>query len=519
MTDQVADALGRLREVRAVQRLVNRDASLFRNPDVAADRLGWLGAADAPPAWSERVRSLAESALSDGVEHVVLAGMGGSSLAPEVIGAVLGGHGPHPAATLSVLDTTHPAVVERVLANAGPSTLAIVSSKSGTTEETRAFGLALAEVLPPERLVAITDPGSDLEAQARDAGWRDVVTNPADIGGRYSALSFVGAVPGALAGADVDALWASARRMLAACSLDGEDNPGAVLAAFMAGHALAGRDKLTVILPPALLTLGDWIEQLVAESTGKSGKGVVPIVGEPSADPAAYGDDRAVVAVALGGDLPYGVGEVEAAGHPVLHLHVDTRTQLGAEFVRWEVATALAGVLLDVDPFDEPDVTVSKSATRAVLDALAAGDPLPDPDNGDLAGLLGGVQPRDYVAIQAFLPPDEAHLAPLRRLREAVRDRLRVATTLGIGPRFLHSTGQLHKGGPDSVAAIQVVDTPTGGPAIPGRPYDFASLVRAQAVGDLRSLQERGRRVVRVGVDGAADLAAVVEAVVGAPVW
>jgi transaldolase/glucose-6-phosphate isomerase len=513
----VRAALDRLRENDAVARLHARDAALFAHPDVAANRLGWLDVATPPEGWPQRLATFAEEVARDGLDRIVLCGMGGSSLAPEVFAKVFAGGGR--GASLHVLDSTHPVAVTRVLDDNDLSrTLVIVSSKSGTTEETRAFGAHAAALLDdPQRLVAITDPGSALAEQAQAEGWRESFLNPADIGGRYSALSFVGMVPAVLAGVDVEAVWARAAAMRAACeTADPGDNPGAQLAAFAAGHAGAGRDKLTLLAPTALTPLGDWVEQLVAESTGKQGVGIVPVVGEPIGPAEVYGRDRAFVALRLGGERLLGVDELAAAGHPVLELALDDRADLGAEFVRWEVATALAGVLLGVDPFDEPNVTESKENTLAVLGDVGA---LPEPEHGDVAGLLGSLHPGDYLSIQAYLPPDDAHAAPLQRLRGVARDRLRVATTFGWGPRFLHSTGQLHKGGPNTVVALQVVDAPTGGPAIPGRPYDFATLVRAQALGDLRSLRAHDRRVTQVGVDGLADLEAVVEAVVGAPLW
>ena len=512
-----ADALATLSDRDAVARLHERDVTLWsqdpRHQAVAAQRLGWLDVAAAPQGWPQRLQALVERARADGIGRVVLAGMGGSSLAPEVFGAVFAGAG---GTRLQVLDSTHPVAVRALLDDADLSaTLVVVSSKSGTTEETRCFAAHAGTLLPPDRLVAITDAGSQLEAEARDAGWREVLPNPADIGGRYSALSLFGMAPAALAGVDVAAIWRGAAAMLDACRRPPEDNPGARLAAFMGGHAMAGRDKLTVLAPAALTPLGDWIEQLVAESTGKEGTGLVPVIREPLAEPAVYGDDRAFVALRHGAEQLAGVDALAAAGHPVHVIDVDAVDNLGGEFVRWEVATALAGVLLDVDPFDEPDVASSKANTNAVLDDLADGGRLPPPEHGDVHALLRQVGPGDYLSVQAFLPPDAEHAAPLQRLRTTVRDRLRVATTFGWGPRFLHSTGQLHKGGPDSVVALQVVDAPAGGPPIPGRPYDFATLVRAQAQGDLRSLRARGRRVAQVGVEGPGgleQLAAAVEA-------
>jgi hypothetical protein len=326
------------------------------------------------------------------------------------------------------------------------------------------------------------------------------VVNPADIGGRYSALSYFGGVPAFLIGIPVAEVWEEAGRMLQRCQAPVEENPGAQLAAFLAGNAMNGRDKMTLLAPTELAPLGDWIEQLVAESTGKDGRGIVPVVGEPIDDPAVYGEDRAFVALTRGADTLLGTSALREAGHPVLEIEVSDRLQLGAEFVRWEVATSLAGALLGVNPFDEPNVAESKANTMAVLREVTAGAALPQPEDGDVGALLDQVRPGDYVSLQAYLPPTPANTDALLRMRTFIRDRRRVATTVGWGPRFLHSTGQLHKGGPDNVVALQIVDLPAGGPAIPDRLYDFATLIRAQAVGDLRSLRDHGRRVAQVGL-------------------
>ncbi|MBA2529435.1 MAG: transaldolase, partial [Euzebyales bacterium] len=498
----VDDALAELRDRDAVARLHDRDPALWsddpEHQDVVGNRLGWLDVATPPSGWPERLAAFVRGVRQDDINRVVLAGMGGSSLAPEVVAELFAHRGR--GAELRVLDSTHPAAVRALLDDADLSrTLVMVSSKSGTTEETSCFAAHAGELVGPQRLVAITDDGSRLQAQALDQGWRAVFTNPADIGGRYSALSLFGMLPAALVGADTSRLWERAAAMLERCRRPVEGNPGAQLAAFMAGNAGAGRDKLTLLTPTALLPLASWVEQLVAESTGKDGTGIVPVVGEPIGEPGVYGDDRAFVALRYGADQLLGADALADAGHPVLTLEVEHAEDLGGEYVRWEVATALAGALLGVDPFDEPNVAESKANTTAVLGEVGGGG-LPEPEHGDVGALLGELRSGDYLSLQAYLPPDPAHAGPLARVRAEVRDRLHVATTFGWGPRFLHSTGQLHKGGPSSVVALQVVNSPTGGPPIPGRPYDFATLVQAQAVGDLRSLRDHGRRVAQVGV-------------------
>jgi glucose-6-phosphate isomerase len=496
----VEQALSELADRDAVARLHARDTSLWSDDadaqKVVANRLGWLDTVPAAPEFLQRLEAV-RTALPRH-DRVVLAGMGGSSLAPEVFAKVFSGTG---GAHLALLDSTHPAAVAAVLDNVDLTrTVVIVASKSGSTEETACFASHAAALVPPDRMVAITDPGSQLEQQATDAGWAAVVTNPADIGGRYSALSSFGGVPAALIGVPVEKVWSEAAAMLDACRAPAQSNPGAQLAAFIAGNARLGRDKMTILAPAELTHLGDWIEQLVAESTGKHGTGIVPVVGEPVDEPGVYAQDRAFVVLRLGADSVMGVHQLEAAGHPVFTVDVPDRTHLGVEYVRWEIATALAGVLLGVNPFDEPNVSESKANTVEVLGEVTDGTPLPQAEHGDVPGLFAQIRPGDYVSLQAYLPPTDANADALLRMRTFIRDQRRVATTVGWGPRFLHSTGQLHKGGADNIVALQIVDTPTGGPDIPDRPYDFATLVRAQALGDLRSLRAKGRRVTQVSL-------------------
>jgi transaldolase/glucose-6-phosphate isomerase len=498
----VAEALDELERTHAVRRLHERDPSLFSDdPDVqdkVADRLGWLDVAGPQPGWSQQLRAFADDVSAAGIDRVVLAGMGGSSLAPEVFATVFDGTR---GATVEVLDSTHPVSVDAAFSGDLSRTLVVVASKSGGTEETRCFAARAGALVPdPTHLVAITDPGSALDNEARTAMWREVFTNPADIGGRFSALSLFGMLPAALAGVPLDAVWGRAGEMAERCAptVPLRDNPAAVLGAYMGGLARAGRDKLTLVIDPSIAVLGDWIEQLVAESTGKQGQGVVPVVGEPVGSPDVYGDDRAFVAIGLDGGVVPGQDGLAEAGLPLLRLDLADRTDLGGAVLLWELATAYAGVILGVNPFDEPNVTESKRNTVDVLAEHERTGALPQPETGDLAGLLAALGDGDYLSIQAYLPMTPRNVADLERARLVVRNRRRVATTVGFGPRFLHSTGQLHKGGPDSAVCLQVVDAPQGGPDIPGRPYDFAALIQAQAAGDLRSLLAHDRRVVRV---------------------
>lgn len=461
------------------------------DPAELADRLGWLTIADEMAAEAPALAEFARGVAAEGYQRAVVLGMGGSSLAPEVLSATFG-----VAAgmlDLTVLDTTDPeqiAGVERELDLR--RTLFIVASKSGATIETLSqLDYFWGKAPRGDHYIAITDPATPLEALARARGFRRVFTSPPRIGGRYSALSYFGLVPAALAGIDIAALLARAIEMAQACRAGaGAANPGAWLGAVMGEAALAGRDKLTLLLPPQWATLGGWIEQLVAESTGKEGRGIVPIDGEPLGPPGAYGNDRLFVAI---GEHA-GLDTLAAAGHPVVRLPYDGAMSLGAEFFRWEFATAIAAHVLGVQPFDQPDVQATKDATSRILAAAAT----PPPASGDPGDALRSLRPGDYVAILAYLPRTAANDARLRRARLALRARLRVATTSGYGPRFLHSTGQLHKGGPDTGVFLQVVGDVAADLPIPGRPYTFGELQAAQALGDYESLTALGRRVVRL---------------------
>jgi glucose-6-phosphate isomerase/transaldolase/glucose-6-phosphate isomerase len=438
-----------------VERLFARDASLWPAGNVSPTRLGWLDVA-------ERMRAEAADlkAWADTIDaaHVVLLGMGGSSLGPEVLHLVSGDQ------RLFVCDTTDPETVASIDPD---DTFVLVSSKSGTTLEVKTLFTHFHELVPDgSRYAAITDPGTALDELAVDAGFNRVFRNPADIGGRYSVLSYFGLVPAALMGLDVAELCTRA--------IEADRAAAEELGVAMGQAAQAGRDKVTIVVPEDFAAFGLWVEQLIAESTGKQGKGCVPV---PTTE-VEHGDDRHVVG-----------------------LELSDVYDLGEQFMHWETATAIAGHVLGIDPFDEPNVTESKENTKKVLDSL----PLPQveaasPDDVD-EWLRANVRPGDYVSVQAYLPyGDEAGLEALRR---ALRDGLDgVAVTAGYGPRFLHSTGQLHKGGPNEVVALQLVRrTPAPSVPIPGYPYDFNTLIAAQAIGDHQSLLSHGRRVLRVAVD------------------
>lgn len=504
----VARRLAALDEGDVVRRVWQGDPTVWgkdaATPDLR-DRLGWLRvvermAADLPP-----VAAFAEQTRAE-FDRVVLLGMGGSSLAPEVLWRAFGPQPRGPATVL--LDSTHPAAVAASVADELARTLFVVASKSGTTLETdslfrhcwdRTGGRAA-------QFVAITDPGTPLEALARERGFRHVFRNPPDIGGRFSALSLFGLVPAALAGIDVGTLLRRAAAMAAECgaSVPAAENPGARLGAWLGEAALGRCDKVTFALSPTLVPFGLWLEQLLAESTGKAGTGVLPIV-EPPGDPGVYGDDRAFVTLGLATERRTSEdarGEaLRRSGHPMERIELDGAAALGAEFYRWEFATAVAGAILRVNPFDQPNVAESKRNTEQTL---AGGDAnLPAAaDRAAMRAFLEAVSPGDYAAILAFVPPSPAPDRRLARVQAHLRDRLGAAVTVGYGPRYLHSTGQYHKGGPPVGHFIVVVDAPTDDLPVPGRPFSFGRLMVAQAVGDMRALAARGRPIARVaGLD------------------
>jgi transaldolase / glucose-6-phosphate isomerase len=487
----VDERLSRLKEV--VPRVWARDHTVWRDdPAEIADRLGWL---DAPHRARDHVdawRAFAKEVGGRGLTHAVLLGMGGSSLAPEVFRFVFG-VAPD-ALDLRILDSTHPdaiAAVERDVPL--DRALFLVSSKSGTTIETLSHMDHFLELTgDPSRFVAITDPGSPLERSAHERGLLRVFSPPPDVGGRYSALTEFGLVPAALIGADVEGLLDQAATAAAACGgeVPIEENPGAVLGAILGEASLAGRDKCTITVegimddeavPP--LQLGAWIEQLLAESTGKDGKGILPVDLEPSGPGRVYGDDRLFLGLEVTPDLS-----------PYVTVRGLRPQELGRSMFVLEFATAVAGHVLGINPFDQPDVQSAKDRTAQVLEG---GDIPPEPET-DPGELLASVRPGDYVAIQAFVPPSNETGSELQAVRARIGDRLRVATTLGYGPRYLHSTGQLHKGGPNTGVFIQVFDEPKEDRPIPDQEFTFGQLIAAQAAGDLAALRERGRRAARV---------------------
>ncbi len=524
-------------------RLFDRDVTLWTDdPAVGegiAERLGWL---DAPIDFADNVPSLeafGDAIVDAGFTTAIVAGMGGSSLAPDVLYRTFGSSEGY--LDLRILDSTGPKAVTATLDDLDPlKTLMIVASKSGTTVEPNAFlaaawdraGIALDKVhhhvyeTPGAMVVAITDPGKSLEAIPHHDDFREVFLNPPDIGGRYSALTYVGLVPASLIGLDLDALLASAAAMLGACrEPDPDANPGLSLGIAMGTLARAGRDKLTFLADDQIASFGSWAEQLIAESTGKHGVGIVPVDLEPTGEPSAYGDDRVFVRLAIDGGTDVGhdalADALGAAGHPVIRITIPDPIDLGGEFVRWEVATAIAGVVLGIDPFDQPNVEEAKQLTRDVLARAERGEPMTSSvpavraaDDDMVARLrehLERRRPNAYLCLQAFISPTATRDEAMARIRARLRDATRNATTAGYGPRFLHSTGQLHKGGPPTGWFIQLTaDHPNDRP-IPGWPYTFGQLLDAQADGDHAAIAAHDLPILRVhlGTDPDAGLAAL----------
>ena len=520
----VRKALDRLLAERTVSRIWKKDPSVWRKQPERqaeiADRLGWLTAPEIAAGQVADLRAFADEVRSAGFKHAAVLGMGGSSLCPEVLRATFSNAPGFPEPI--VLDSTVPSAVERVAATVDPArSLFVVSSKSGTTTEPSVF-FKYFYSLVLERLgdraggsfVAVTDPGTPLEKLARERGFRRVFPAQPDVGGRYSAFTHFGMVPAALLGLDLNELVSRGVEMQRRCSPGGDaENPGAQLGAALGGWYGEGRDKLTFIASPAIRSFGLWAEQLIAESTGKEGRGILPIAGEQIGSLESYGDDRLFAYLRLDGDdnrvLDDRAAALEAGGHPVIRLGLRDRYDIGAEFYRWEFATAVAGALLGIHPFDQPNVQESKDNTVRVLKGFSATGGLPEVESGGTLGeLIVTARPGDYVALMAYVEQTPETDAAFENLRRWLLDRRRLPSTLGYGPRFLHSTGQLHKGGKANGLFVQFVQPEAQGGPIPGEEYSFQVLVLAQAAGDLQALRGHGRKAIRVklGADPAAEV-------------
>jgi transaldolase/glucose-6-phosphate isomerase len=528
---RVDDRLASWADQKLIQRLWRKDHTLWPAEPVAeiADRLGWLILPEVEREVLDDLVVFAEKVRSDGFTHVVLLGMGGSSLAPEVFAKCFGSSPGYP--ELTVLDSTHPEAV-RSLEDRLPlsNTLFCVSSKSGTTLETlslfRYFWSRENQLSeePGKHFVAITDPGSSLESLAKERGFRAIFVAPPDVGGRYSALTVFGLVPAALIGVDVNTLIDRARNAAENSVFSGsEEDPAGIVLGATLGELSSDRNKVTLMTTPSLNSFSDWVEQLVAESTGKDGKGILPVVNEPIGFAEDYSKDRLFVGLFLDGENDGGLerlfDELSGLGHPVVRIHLEDIYDLGQEFFHWEVAVAAAGAVMGINPFNQPDVQLAKDFTKRIMGDLEISDvenettETPDAENLEaleisdheslsaaLESWISQAQAGDYVALQAFLQPSPAATEALQRVRKMLLDRTRLSTTLGFGPRFLHSTGQLHKGGPNTGLFIQLVDDPRNDCNVPESGLTFGQVIRAQAHGDYLALLERKRRILRVNL-------------------
>ncbi len=532
----ITNSLQELKRDRIVERIWARDHTVWKpEPTEIANRLGWLDIANRMQDVLPRLSALADDLRSAGYRQAVLLGMGGSSLAPEVFRKTFGVRDGY--LDLAILDSTDPAAILALESKLDLArTLFIVSTKSGNTPETLSFFKyfynavisSLGKEKAGEHFVAITDPGSKLVEIASRYSFRDIYLNDPNIGGRYSALSYFGLVPAALVGVDLAklidrAVTAACNCETCNCAVDG-DHLGGLLGTILGELAKAGRDKLTFIVSPEIESFGDWVEQLIAESTGKEGKGILPVVGEPVGDPAVYGDDRLFVYLSLDGDASYDIATnaLTAAGHPLVTLHLKDKYDLGQQIFLWEMATAIAGYSLGINPFDQPNVESAKILTRKMLVAYQSDGNLSEPvpciqQNGisvysDLSSatpesvlreFLKLAQPGVYVTIQAYVQPTPETDAALKAFRVAVRNSTRLATTLGYGPRFLHSTGQLHKGDAGRGLFIQFTAQMPHDASIPDEAgtksgsTSFGTLKTAQVLGDQQALLDAGRKVIR----------------------
>jgi transaldolase / glucose-6-phosphate isomerase len=551
-----------------------RDPSVWSDQDLTqraiATRLGWL---EAPFHFADKLgqlRAFAAAARSNGFTTAVLGGMGGSSLAPALLADVFGTG--ENGIEVRVLDSTDPAAVAATLDDLDPlTTLFIVSTKSGTTAESLSFqayqwertDIALGDAgigrpaQPGDYMAAITDPDKSLKSIPHHDQLRELFINPPDVGGRYSALTYVGLVPSALLGVDLDQLLTKAREMVMACGVtDPAKNPGLALGIAMGVFAANGRDKLTFVIDRELAAFGPWVEQLIAESTGKEtlasiaaraanpalepvGVGVVPVDGEHIAGPEVYGNDRVFVRITLEGsvgpehttnsNVEARLADLAEAGHPIIRIAVDEKIELGAEFMRWEIATALASVVLGIEPFDQPNVEEAKTNTRAVIASFETGAGAGNADTATsvtdekaltaaLRQQLTKLVPNGYASIQAYVAQTPERDKALAAIRTAIRDTTHRATTVGYGPRFLHSTGQLHKGGAPIGWFLQLVSDHPEERSIPGKAYTFGQLIDAQAIGDAQTIEHHRLPIIRInlGRDADAGLAAVGRALAAA---
>src|SRR6266496_220894 len=537
-------AIGDWQSPGRVARLWKGDATLWSGSD-EANWLGWLGIVDQQLANLTAFRRIADDAKDGGFTSILLLGMGGSSLCPEVLEKTFGHIPGFP--RLHVLDSTDPAQIKTFESKVDLSkTLFVVASKSGSTLEPNIykqyFFHRVKQVVGADqagsRFIAITDPGSKMQRVAESDHFRHIFYGLASIGGRYSALSNFGMVPASLMGIDTAEFLKRTKKMVDAssASVPVEENPAVVLGLILGIAALQGRDKLTIIASPGISDLGAWLEQLIAESTGKDGKGIIPVDREELGAPAVYGSDRIFAYLRHEGSVSpqqdTAVHVLEQAGQPVVRIALDDIYDLGQEFFRWEIATAVAGSVIGINAFNQPDVEASKVVTRELTSAYEKTGSLPaeepvvtdgsiklftDSRNADalskiagsdktlsgyLRAHLGGISAGDYFALLGYIEMNDAHEAALQKMRHAVRDKKRVATCLGFGPRFLHSTGQAYKGGPNRGVFLQITCDDAADLPVPEQKYTFGIVKAAQARGDFQVLADRGRRALRVHIGG-----------------
>ena len=537
LAGEMIGAIKQAEDDNVAKRIWRKDGSLWKedeaNQKIIKNSLGWLVLPDEMIGVADELIEFSDLIRRRNYRHVMVCGMGGSSLCPEVLAQTFGPQPGYP--ELLVLDSTDPDVLEAYEHRIEiEHCLFVIASKSGTTTEPNVFykfwydQLGKRSPNPGENFIAITDPGSLLVEKAAELGFQRVFLNQADIGGRYSALSYFGMVPAALMGIDLKKLLDRAKQMAQACAavMPAAANPAVQLGTFIGECARAGRDKLTLVTDEKIVSLGLWIEQLIAESTGKEGKGILPVAGEPLGGPAVYGQDRVFVSVSIGASsqgMKSKLDALTAAGHPAAYRQLTDLYDLGAEFFLWEFATACAGWRLGINPFDQPNVQESKDATKELLSTFVNQGSLPEQtplvaENGltifaeghtrealpatsvsdALRAHLATVKQGDYIALLNYIEETPAIEARLQEIRTLLRDTTKCATTTGYGPRFLHSTGQMHKGGPDTGVFFQITAKDAHDFPVPGESYSFSILKQAQALGDFRSIVAHGRRALRV---------------------
>jgi glucose-6-phosphate isomerase len=520
----IQSALTELADHQIIERIWKKDHTVWKpKPTEITNRLGWLDIVEVIQGEVDRMTRLKARLLEEGYTNVLLLGMGGSSLAPEVFAKTFGSEAT--GLKLSILDSTDPdAVLTQAKQLDLTKTLFIVATKSGGTVETLSFFKffynkildEIGEDQAGDHFIAITDPGSKLERLANELNFREIFLNNPNIGGRFSVMSFFGLVPASLVGVDILALIERTNSMIQACGADVpvENNPGALLGAVMGALHNIGRDKVTLIASPEIASFGDWVEQLIAESTGKDGKGILPVVGENLGTPAVYANDRIFINLCLGDDNENdpALEDLANAGHPVIHLQLTDKFDLGGQFFLWESATAVSGYFLQINPFDQPNVESAKVLARKMVNEYENTGKLPEAAYEQLSGdtlveFLATPSPGSYICIQAYIAPSASADKILSDIRMKLRDKYKVATTMGYGPRFLHSTGQLHKGDSGRGLFIQITSETDNEILIPDQPgsnsssMSFQTLKLSQALGDAAALEEAGRRLIRFQIN------------------